>query len=472
MSYTRKYPLVITADGDDVESGVTKIDNELDSMIEAMNNTGTINLAGTKRQSVLSASTDSSGNPNYLTASGLTVSIDGSTVPIYLAFAYGFNDAGAVDYLAKINSLVSSAWTLPANQTNYLHVDRDISTGLISYGSSLLSDLYQKIVPSSPTLDQHYFNTNEMKMYRYNGSAQEVKQRIFIAKVVTDSSTATITHYPLKSRVPIITINGNSNIDDVTVRYPVQVRQTVLAGAVDSSGFAAQLSAVSSLLAITELATTTPTITAWANGYDEYGNVDYIQKLTADVTSAWSGLTASSTLYLYKERNASTGTVTYGFTTLAPIYQGYAPSSPATNQYWFDTVRFVGQYWNGSAWVTVQRVFVGECVTGTSSVTSVICYAYKGVYDSGWFAVASSNTSYVKSHNIGIIPLTAESFASNNGTTDMRRINLTNYNTTLAGAGLRDFTKNSANFYVANASTAPEFNNGAFSYGRIICKRW
>jgi len=166
------------------------------------------------------------------------------------------------------------------------------------------------------------------------------------------------------------------------MRMAVPVRQTVLSGPVDSSGNAANLSSVLGGLAISELS---GTVTTWANGYDRFGAIDYVQKLTADVTSAWSGLTASSTLYLYKNYDSTTGTVTYGFTTVAPVYQAVAPSSPAANQYWFDTTNMVGYYYTGLAWASVVRVFVGYCVTGTSSITSVTCYAYNGRYDTSWF---------------------------------------------------------------------------------------
>lgn len=187
-----------------------------------------------------------------------------------------------------------------------------------------------------------------------------------------------------------------------TVRTTTSIRQTVLAGAVDTNGQANQL-AIGTGLSVNELATVKPTITTWANGFDSYGAVDYIQYITADIIGAWSGLTPNSTLYFYKERNPSTGVVTYGFSTLVPMYQGFAPSSPATNQYWFDTTNFVGQYWSGSAWVLVQRVFIGECATGASTVTSVISYQYKGQYDSGEFSVSVA-TLYIKNHNLGLSP--------------------------------------------------------------------
>lgn len=203
MAYTRQYPLNITPDGDSVEDAITKLDEEFGGIIGNINDTGVLQLFGTKRQSVLTGLVDSSGNPNFLTASGLQVSIDGSSKPIYLAFANGFNDKGTIDLLDKISSVVSSAWTLPANQTLYLYVDKDISTGILSYGYSSLIDLYQSYAPSSPTLDQHWFNTAEMKMYRWNGSAWEIKQRVFVAKGVTGASTITLSIYPFGSQIPL-----------------------------------------------------------------------------------------------------------------------------------------------------------------------------------------------------------------------------------------------------------------------------
>ena len=201
MTYTRQYPQTITADGTDIQTGFENDDSELKRIYGLLDSVGVISLAGTKRQSVLYAST-LNGEPNFLSASGLNVSLDGSTTNVLLAFAYGFDDKGAVDYINKISTLTSNAWTLPSNSTVYLYIDRDISTGLISYNYSSLEDLYQKATPTA-TLDQHWYDTNECKMKRYNGSTWEVKQRVFVAKAVTDTITATLTIYPLKTRISV-----------------------------------------------------------------------------------------------------------------------------------------------------------------------------------------------------------------------------------------------------------------------------
>lgn len=208
MTYSRLYPQTITADGTDIQTGFENDDSELKRIYGLLDNIGAISLAGTKRQSVLYAST-LNGAPNFVSASGLNVSLDGSAINVLLAFAYGFDDKGAVDYINKISTLISNAWTLPSNSTVYLYIDRDISTGLISYNYSSLEDLYQKATPTA-VLDQHWYDLNECKMKRYNGSAWEVKQRIFVAKAVTTADATTLTTYPLCAKVPqSLNINGN-----------------------------------------------------------------------------------------------------------------------------------------------------------------------------------------------------------------------------------------------------------------------
>jgi len=213
MAYSRQFPQNITPKGTSVQAGFENDDKEIKRILDILSNTGALSLAGSKRQSVLYGPTDSNGSPNFLTATGLSISIDGSSKPIIFAFANGFSpSSGSIDLIDKVDSLINSAWTLPPNQTYYLYVDKDKTTGLLSFGYTILPDLYLNTAPASPVLDLHYFNTNEMKMYCYNGSAWDIKQRIFVASVVTVASTATISIYPLASKVPQnIVVSGISD---------------------------------------------------------------------------------------------------------------------------------------------------------------------------------------------------------------------------------------------------------------------
>ena len=184
-----------------------------------------------------------------------------------------------------------------------------------------------------------------------------------------------------------------------TTPISVPTRQTVFSGAVDSGGAANFLSAGTGL-SINLAATTVPVCIAFAAGFSSSGKVDYVGRIASDVTAAWSGLTANTTNYLFSDRNTGTGVITYVASTLAPIY-GYGIAKSIVNgqhTYRIDEgVMYVG---NGSVAMAVQRVCIGECVTGPSTVTSVVTYALQGLYDSGWFAIGVGAT-YSKTHNIG-----------------------------------------------------------------------
>jgi hypothetical protein len=178
-------------------------------------------------------------------------------------------------------------------------------------------------------------------------------------------------------------------------------RQTVLRGQMDTAsgtnypGVQGNALSAGSGLALTLTASGgTPYRVSFAEG-----NFDYVGEFVANQTI--SGLPSSSGGLAFVERDRVTGALSTGFTTLTPVYQYSAPASPATNQCWFDLTSFTMLRWTGSAWTTIQRVFIGEFTTGASTVTGVRNYAYNGIYDSGWFAVAASS-SYTLDHNLGM----------------------------------------------------------------------
>lgn len=104
--------------------------------------------------------------------------------------------------------------------------------------------------------------------------------------------------------------------------------------------------------------------------------------------------------FLYADRSATTGALTLGATILPPNYQ-YAPASVNNPQHTFVIPEMVMYVGNGSTASAVQRVFLGECQAAASTIASVTSYAFRGIYDSGLFAVAA-NTAYSKVHNIGV----------------------------------------------------------------------
>lgn len=185
MAYKEKYPLDVTPQGDTVPESIQKNRNELLNIAQAMElKSGGGGGGGGLRNRVLSGKV-SNGEFAFLTGDNLSVMIDGSQTPVLVSFADGFNDYGAVDYIQTINRK-QSAWSLPANSTSYLYIERSASGGL-SYGSTTLEPLRQPNAPEAAT-DKMYYNTTSEKMNVYTGTYWKNILRVVVAIAVTDAT--------------------------------------------------------------------------------------------------------------------------------------------------------------------------------------------------------------------------------------------------------------------------------------------
>lgn len=186
MAYKEKYPLDITPQGDTVPESVEKNRNELLNIAKEMDSKagGGGTGGGGLRNRVLSGKV-SNGEFAFLTGDNLSVMIDGSQTPVLLSFADGFNDYGAVDYVQTVTRK-QSAWSLPANSTSYLYVERSASGGL-SYGSTTLEPLRQPNAPEA-AIDKMYYNTTSEKMNVYTGTYWKNILRVVVAIAVTDAT--------------------------------------------------------------------------------------------------------------------------------------------------------------------------------------------------------------------------------------------------------------------------------------------
>lgn len=203
---------------------------------------------------------------------------------------------------------------------------------------------------------------------------------------------------------PVIKSTLDSKITDLqngVIRVPQSGfnRQTVLSSSVDSSGLPNFLSAGSGLSLNISASASSPLIISFADGFDVYGNKDYLVNIAAN--STLTNLPASSTRYVYAELNPSTGAVSFGHVAFFPSYDRTAPVS--NSQPWFDLSVFKMKTWNGSAWVQVYRVFLGEFTTGSNSVTSIINYALRGTFFSQLISIATGAIS--TNHNLGVSPI-------------------------------------------------------------------
>jgi hypothetical protein len=196
------------------------------------------------------------------------------------------------------------------------------------------------------------------------------------------------------------------------------VRQTVASGPIDTNGFPTSLPATAASLTLSEqnISASYPQVLSAANGWNAATGqaVDVVG--FSSTAQSWN-LAANSTLYLYKTI-AANGTMTASQTTLAPIYQWGGTPSTVNGQFTFNISEMRGYMGNGSTAPQANIVIVGECVTGASTVSSAVAYAYNGKYDSGFTAtLPAAATAVSKNHNIGVQPRTCD-FVIENTTTE------------------------------------------------------
>lgn len=218
MAYKEKYPLDITPQGDTVQDSIKKNRDELLNVAQQMElkagggggTGGGGGGTGGLRNRVLSGKV-SNGEFSFLTGDNLSVMIDGSQTPVLLSFADGFNDYGAVDYIQTINRK-QSAWSLPANNTSYLYIERSASGGL-TYGSTTLEPMRQPNAPAAAT-DKMYYNTTNEKMYVYTGTYWKEILRVVVAIAVTDATRVkSIKYYDPNVNTATDAVIGTRTVD-------------------------------------------------------------------------------------------------------------------------------------------------------------------------------------------------------------------------------------------------------------------
>lgn len=187
MNYAETYPLNVTPQGDSTRSAVEKNRKEILSLVAALNAQPS-GAVGGSRQRVLSAAM-LSGAWNFLSSDGLAVIINGSVNPVIMSFADGCGENGNIDYIGVVRDKLS-AWSLPANNTSYLYVERS-DAGALTYGSTTIAPVEQESTPQAGANDAglSWFSTLESKMYVWTGSAWQHKVRLFVGTAKTDGST-------------------------------------------------------------------------------------------------------------------------------------------------------------------------------------------------------------------------------------------------------------------------------------------
>lgn len=189
----------------------------------------------------------------------------------------------------------------------------------------------------------------------------------------------------------------------LSTRTTVPVRQCVLSCSADgTTGLPIYLSGVATTEIGFQNCDTTNLVMAFAYGFDTAGAVDYVAVVNTNTSSVWTGLSAASTTYyLYADRDISTGAITYNKTTTRPIYTNVPGTG--NNTYIIPQSKMV----NGSS-TAIQRLFLGEAATSAGSVISTITpYMPRGEYVSPETAFPQSTAvddTVTLKHQLGLKP--------------------------------------------------------------------
>ena len=152
----------------------------------------------------------------------------------------------------------------------------------------------------------------------------------------------------------------------------------------DNSGNPNFLQASATEKFISLIVSPTPTIATFA-----HGKSNYLQTFDRTVVNAWGPLIANVDNWLYFDIDLLTAAVTFGISTLTPIYSTYTPPQ-VDGQHWFDQNTTTMKVWSTVAnkWQTKVRVFAGVSQNGSTSLVNpqpIGSQAYiNGSFESGY----------------------------------------------------------------------------------------
>lgn len=392
---------------------------------ELLNPAAVAVAASPVRQCVQTGSVASTGAANFLSAgSGLAVNLAATAVPVAITFANGFGARGASDNIGTFAADQAAYWSsLPASNLSYLSIDRDTGSGALSATSSLVppqdGPLFdatrQALLHFENNANDDWGNSWTNTSGTYSGSIKKFGAYSWQG----DGSTA---YFGSTALTPLSRISPTGSWTIETWVY-----WTALPTASNTQAiFALQdASNTTALVALTNVAGTTKTAlylssssgvpldlasnlagikTSWSTGtwYHfalSFDGATYRLFVTGTLDSSVSSGTriygGCNTFYLGVNNNTGTplwylnGNLDeFRISPCARYTANFtAPSAAfAMDGDWLDTtvMAMTSNATAGPAWSAIERVYAGECVAGSSSISSVATYAYQGCFIGPW----------------------------------------------------------------------------------------
>lgn len=134
-------------------------------------------------QGIVRHQTDVSGNPTFLQRSGAYINLIVSPDPTILAIMH----RGST-YIIEEMKPVQNAWGPITTVAQYLYWDVNLLNGTLTRGMTALAPIYASSAPTSPLLDQHWFDPDTKTFYVWTNQGWAERVRIF-AGYVTPGST-------------------------------------------------------------------------------------------------------------------------------------------------------------------------------------------------------------------------------------------------------------------------------------------
>ncbi|MFJ9531262.1 LamG-like jellyroll fold domain-containing protein [Herbaspirillum sp. NPDC101396] len=417
----------------------------------------------TVRQTVLSGQADGSGYSNFIAAgSGLSLNLAAATVPLVLSFAGGFDATGEVNYLTRLTADVSGVVSaLAASNVTYVYADY-VSPTAVTWGKSLAPVQYgqsynkaaQALLQFEGASGSTVFFDDFGNVWSAQGNAKiQTTQKKFGSAALGGAGASNALNgssdYVRCSGITTLgnggwTLRADGYLTDLSSArglfsaanagsYGASVQITTAGKtkvSLSSSGASFDIASGtlgSATLVVGQFYTIELTFDAVAGKYFVYVNGVIDQTITsglricpftnlyvgADFTgiSYWAGYIDNFEFLPYCQHPAGS---THSLPPSAPSITAVGYASDFFNIAEMKMYKVAGASTTAGvnpSFANINRLYVGEATGGVGSISSIVSYAMRGQYDSGWFPLSTS-ALHTKNHNIGVTPLVQRSWGS------------------------------------------------------------
>lgn len=156
---------------------------------------------------------------------------------------------------------------------------------------------------------------------------------------------------------------------------PTSIRNCVLTGPVTAAGAANQVVANNANSVVVN-GTPTPIRMSFSDGFDDKGQVDYIEKYTTDTTVTINTIPGSGQdVFVFFRRNTISGELTLDADTGPFVVSPVAPTSG--QKFWYDTSVQAWREWGGLGWNAVQLVVLARITRSALTVSEIFNYPFR-----------------------------------------------------------------------------------------------